>query len=841
MRRHGRFSDIAILAILMAGIGVATPGPVRLRAQTLSPSPIPNGKTLLKELSNVSIDPGNTFRVKEVNIDRDAIHLTLHRGTLAFLMPVQGHVTGAVFVGNGEILVIPPNKIERFQLNKFTGSPILAEPFIAAVFQFTDNTFQQFMKGVDQSAPPELAGLDLRNAWDEAIRSLSRNLNYRLLQDLVSTHPLPFFHASLNGRTLGWFEVTDDARAFEPILIGHVTHTGESSYPDVWCSFRPDPPRSRESSGIPAALQLYDLRTVDIDADISPDAHLAATAKLNLTFLRNGDRMIPFELSRNLKLSSVEDETGRPLEFFQNTLLEADEIAQRGNDLIYVLLDQPTQRQVPTTLIFKYEGNVIANLGNGIYFVGSRGTWYPNHGLYDAAVYHLKFRYPANMTLVATGNLSSETTEGSIKTSQWDSGGLLGVAGFNYGDYLTKSQKEQDVDVEVYANRGLETMITNLQMRLDQIQAARIAAAQQAHARGLPPPLVPDHTVIPRLSTQAVLSNVIEEADSALKFLESWFGPYPYKKLAISQISGHFGQGWPSLCYVSTLTFFSREQLEALGMSQENQTFYSYLLRAHEISHQWWGDLITAESYHDTWLMEGTATYAAQLYAEFKNPREKNLDVEMKQLQARLEEKTKDGQPVESAGPIWLGWRLFSSQAPTGYEDLVYNKGAWILHMLRMLMQDPKTESDARFISFVKSFLASRKNQPVSTEDFKKALEEQMTPLMDLDGNHRMDWFFDEWVYDVGIPDYRFKYSIGGTAEKGFYVSGRIEQDGVPDSFEMPVPLFAHYGGHSVLVGHIIVSGKETSFRLALTGAKTRPSKISLNDNQAVLCNVKLK
>jgi aminopeptidase N len=157
------------------------------------------------------------------------------------------------------------------------------------------------------------------------------------------------------------------------------------------------------------------------------------------------------------------------------------------------------------------------------------------------------------------------------------------------------------------------------------------------------------------------------------------------------------------------------------------------------------------------------------------------------------------------------------------------------------MMRDLQSQSDEHFIRTMKAFLNQFKNQAASTEDFKRIIEQHMTPTMDLDGNRKMDWFFDEWVKDVGIPEYQLTYSLGGSAEKGYHISGKIGQSAVPPSFEMPVPIFAHYGNRSVQVGVVNVSGEETSFRIRLTGSKSRPSKVTLNDNESVLCMVKSK
>jgi aminopeptidase N len=77
-----------------------------------------------------------------------------------------------------------------------------------------------------------------------------------------------------------------------------------------------------------------------------------------------------------------------------------------------------------------------------------------------------------------------------------------------------------------------------------------------------------------------------------------------------------------------------------------------------------------------------------------------------------------------------------------GYANLIYNKGAWVLHMVRYLMQDPNSGSDQNFNSLMKESLATYRSRPVSTEDFKRMVEKKMERAMDLERNSTMDWFF---------------------------------------------------------------------------------------------------
>src|SRR5262249_52344500 len=155
-----------------------------------------------------------------------------------------------------------------------------------------------------------------------------------------------------------------------------------------------------------------------------------------------------------------------------------------------------------------------------------------------------------------------------------------------------------------------------------------------------------------------------------------------------------------------------------------------------------------------------------------------------------------------------------------GFERVIYAKGSWVIHMIReMLRQSGAKEPDARFVALMHAIIEKYSFKGLSTADFQREVERVMTPGMDIEGNHSMDWFFDEWVRGVGIPRYRIEYAAKKT-EKGFAIRGKIYQSGVPRSFVMPVPLYASDG---TLIGRVIAGGPETSFHLT---SKNAPGKI---------------
>src|SRR5689334_1425252 len=130
-------------------------------AQVTSPS---ETDKVIAQLTNIRLDKKQIYSVRDIAIRRDTLSIFLNRGTIAFLEPVMGKVTGAVFIGSGEIVSVPPDAIEKQQVFKFTHSPVLNEAFISAIFRFSDDTYNDILKEYSEHAqedvtPEEIARL----------------------------------------------------------------------------------------------------------------------------------------------------------------------------------------------------------------------------------------------------------------------------------------------------------------------------------------------------------------------------------------------------------------------------------------------------------------------------------------------------------------------------------------------------------------------------------------------------------------------------------------------------------------------------------------------------------
>ncbi len=139
--------------------------------------PIHSAEALYLQLRSVGLDSSRVYKVRDVSFDRAASHITLDDGTIAFTEDVAGRVTGAFFEGDGEVLLIPPDQVERASMGQFTGAAILEERFLTAYFRFNDDTFAQLQPLLGPADNPQ----EFVSQWNEAAHNLAQGDALRLL------------------------------------------------------------------------------------------------------------------------------------------------------------------------------------------------------------------------------------------------------------------------------------------------------------------------------------------------------------------------------------------------------------------------------------------------------------------------------------------------------------------------------------------------------------------------------------------------------------------------------------------------------------------------------------
>ncbi len=190
--------------------------------------------------------PNGCIKYGGAEINRPGLNLDFDDGTLAFTEDICGRITGAFFVGEGEVRLRPPNRVERGSLALFTGMAILEEQFNSAYLRFNDDTADALRPFL--AAAPE--GGEFIKEWSDTSRALADFDALRLLLDFGHFLPAPggsdsdrnfplLLHAHLLGKKLGAFEVFWDAASTEPLWVGRPQLKDGAIFFDIWTSFSP--------------------------------------------------------------------------------------------------------------------------------------------------------------------------------------------------------------------------------------------------------------------------------------------------------------------------------------------------------------------------------------------------------------------------------------------------------------------------------------------------------------------------------------------------------------------------------------------------------------------------
>ena len=206
-------------------------------------------------------------------------------------------------------------------------------------------------------------------------------------------------------------------------------------------------------------------------------------------------------------------------------------------------------------------------------------------------------------------------------------------------------------------------------------------------------------TTLGSITTTGMADAALADAQNASRIYNMYFGKLPYTRLAMTQQpAANFGQAWPTLVYMPYLAFIDTTQrAQLLGTRGGTDTFWRYVA-PHEIAHQWWGHIIGWDSYHDQWMSEGFAEFSASLYVQFIRGNDKFIDFweDLRKQIVEASPATKDRKPY-TIGPVTQGYRLNNGKTGGAARFLIYPKGAYILHMLRMMMYAQNKGGDARF------------------------------------------------------------------------------------------------------------------------------------------------
>jgi hypothetical protein len=730
---------------------------------------------LSREVRETGLDAQACYRVRDMVIARDELKFYINDGFVIFAKPIRGLRMGMFFSGDieggdAEVLLTPPHRGERRSLAAFTESPTLNEHFKTALFLFTDGSGEELLEQArakgEQSLP---MGLLLSSNYSPTIKNLSESFELRFLLDIQNParKEQGLFFATVGSQKLGAFDLVYDPMAREQITTGKFVTREDRSWFDVWSSFEAQSFRTGRKKRPEPVYRLDDFR---IDATLRPDLNLQVTTTARLAANTPGVHVFAFEMTERMQIQSVTID-GKPAEVFRRQSLRANAIRPSENSVFLIFAPKDFDSSKPHEITFVHEGQVILKAGDRVFFVSSRGTWYP-HMRGEFSRYDLTFRYPKELDLVSSGDVVETKVEGDQRITRRKTPEPIRFAGFNLGEYENVKITKAPYTIEVYGNKRLEMAMMPKPPLPPPPQMPQFGGGRRGmNATSLPPPPTPDPL--------GQLKNIATTVAGAFESMTAELGPPPIKTLTVAPIPGSFGQGFPGLVYLSTMSYLSPNDLPATLRERSQQLFYSELLAAHEVAHQWWGNSVTASGYQDEWLQEALANYSALLYVE-RRKGAKAIEPVLADYRRHLLTKDENGNMIDSAGPITLGIRLQNSQTQAAWRIITYEKGTWILHMLRKLM------GDAPFQKMLGHITREFKQKPFSTEDLRRVASTFLPPKHP---DPQLDVFLENWLSSSGIPTLKHAPKVS----TGLKVSGTITQTGVGEEFEADIPIEVQY------------------------------------------------
>lgn len=780
-----------------------------------------NSDPVYKNLRAVGL--GETFHLDNFTLPLDAATFQFQKGTITFLSPVNGIVTGAIFIGEGHFNLKPVTVMAAQELKRRIGAMDVDEDFTEVVFRFTGEERKKFLPALSEKAEPPSEAASAFEHWKERMRKRREevqgfseallhgetmdNVDADLLAAIYNPSHPPFFNGYIRGKKhkdLRFFiriRVGAVSQLDSPEEVGLINYDPEGMEDGIWYLDHLKSEYQNHTASSREDRRLFATRNYKIETVISKNDHLFSTAVITFQPLIAGERVLKFGLLPNLRVTRVIDDQGQDIYYIQES--------RKEDGSFYAILLKATETGKDYSITVQYEGDkVLESAGDGSFYVLARTSWYPNlNGFGEHVMYDLTYKVPRKYKVISVGKLKEESVEQNFAVSHWVTSQPVAVAGFNYGDY-----KKVELPDEITGYKISGYYLTELPNNLR------------------------NYGALQNMAPHSMTKYALEQTRAQLQLCSSYFGKSPYDEIYITeQPDFNFGQSWPNLVYLPISAYTDSTQRWMLFGNINNKfTGFVQEVTPHEVAHQWWGHAVGWASYHDQWLSEGFAEFSAGLFLQQAVAGDWRKDyIEFwERLQKRILEKNNFGIAPNDAGPLWMGLRLISPRSARAYQDVTYPKGAYVLQMLRSIMYSPQ-DQDKPFIAMMHDFVETHRDKPASTESFRAIAQKHMSKTMDLAGNGKLDWFFDEWVYGTQVPKYHFEYQLLPAEGGKIKLHMTLTQSEVDDHFMMLVPVFADFGKGLVRIGQLGIAGNST--RTADVLLPTPPKKVALNSFKDIL------
>jgi hypothetical protein len=724
----------------------------------------------------IRMRPRAAAEVSNLVLQRDVGRLTLRSGRLYLLSPVGGRTVGAVFKGDGVFSFVPAGKVERDRLRRLEKTDSLESPFTELLLIFADGTQEELETALKFGADGEMD--EMRGAIDPGLEFVADRDSRTFDPDFMAAwlngerSELFFAHVRRRGREPIAFSINPNE--FEGVrLQTRIRRRGYDRHGEVITQF-PLRGHTRDGRVRGERLRQAAVEHYALDVSLPPtgigEIGFAATATMRIVADTAVGPWVAFELFEKLKVDSAAWENGE----------KAAVARGKESPLLWVKLDRQIRPGDTRTLKVHYHGDLIDRYVD-FFRIKSSAAWYPRslEGR-SQATFDLTFSTGSRYLLASVGDKVDSSRADRTVRSRWVTRGPIRNASFNLGLFEGYEVRETDAP------------------------PVTVMISKEAHKK-----LAKEYAQQSRMSER-----VGADVAKSLKFFQRVYGPSPVQRFYATEIPDYHGEAFPGMVHLSWVTF--------QNTSEEG---WDEVFRAHEVAHQWWGIGVDFASYHDQWLSEGFSTFSGLWYLQnVRGSNDQYFDLLRRWKSSIL---LRGAEP----GPIWLGYRVFATRDDDldDYQTIIYQKGAWVVHMLRILSLDLKTMGEDRFTGIMRDFYRQYEGRRASTEDLRKVVEKHI--------GTDMGWFFDQFVYGSEIPTYRVAHRSEKTADGQWKVKLRVRQENVPEGFRMYVPVTLDLGKKQVGRFRVKVEGPVTELELPPVPAE--PKKVTFNDLEGVLAEVK--
>ncbi|MBD3868698.1 MAG: hypothetical protein IFK94_11285 [Acidobacteria bacterium] len=439
-----------------------------------------------------------------------------------------------------------------------------------------------------------------------------------------------------------------------------------------------------------------------------------------------------------------------------------------------------------------------------------RQGWLPFVRFTDQiADYQMTVRTPSEYKTLGVGELLETSTADGVTTTHWRADQPVSFPTVIFGKYFEGKPNEE---IHVIKKDGHEVPVT---VHVDEV------SKMNWDIRG------------------KKMTAVANQAASALDFYRSMSDyDYPYRTLNLVNDAGSFaGQAPASIVYLGGGVFRGEGIVGMIGGS--DLSMFNKTVVAHEIGHQWWGSLIGNVNNRNYWYSETLAEYFSALWIETVYGDKEGPEL----YQKKVEEWRKSVLDTELMASVKRSASDYMGEFPgPARQALIYNKGPLAFHMLRTIFGDKK------FAAFIAPFVKDlAEKQQIVTLDIQRAAEKHLGGV-DAEGNpYNVDlgWFFDQWILDIGIPEYSLNYTTRQNEDGKWLIEGVVKQRVVYgnriNKYEMPGVMYRAVVPITVLgkkdqkwSKKLVVESAETPFRLLVP---QRPLEVVLNEGHATLAH----